>query len=269
MFRIAICDDMQSQAAELAQHLTALAGELPMECRVDVFRGYKPLQKAMSENSYQLLFLETRLAGISGIDFVRHLRQTDEDVDVVFCSTETESAFAAYSVFPAGYLVKPVDKKKLREVFRHVTDKYRQRPAIVLKAVDGGEHMISVDDILYIEVFGAELNVHCRRGVVLCTGTLVEASSLLSSADFYRSHRSFVVNLRYTVGIDRYQFRMVNGDTVAVAKNRYAEVKAAFEAYAGARKGSGAVVEGERTSKSPESDAADGPDVDLESAAEA
>jgi DNA-binding LytR/AlgR family response regulator len=106
----------------------------------------------------------------------------------------------------------------------------------VLRGIDGGERMIGVDDILYIEVFGTELNVHCRRSVVLCSGTLVEASSLLSSTDFYRSHRSFIVNLRYTVGIERYQFRMVNGDAVAVAKNRYAEVKAAFEAYAGVKK---------------------------------
>jgi hypothetical protein len=32
---------------------------------------------------------------------------------------------------------------------------------------------------------------------------------------------------------------MVNGDTVAVAKNRYAEVKAAFEEYAGVKRSSG------------------------------
>ncbi len=235
MFRIAICDDMQSQAQELAQHLTALAGEISLECRVEVYRGFKPLQKAMSENSYQLLFLETRLGGISGIDFARHLRLTDEETDIVFCSAETDSALAAYTVFPVGYLTKPVDRKKLRDVFRHVAEKYRQKPLVVLRGIDGGKRMINVDDILYIEVFGAELNVHCKRGVVLCTGTLNEVSSLLSSSDFYRSHRSYVVNLRYAVGIDRCQFRMVNGDTVAVAKNRYVEVKAAFEAYVGAR----------------------------------
>ena len=236
MFRIAICDDMQPQAAELAQQLTALAGEIPMECRVDVFRGFKPLQKAMSETGYQLLFLETRVGGISGLDFARRLRLYDEEIDIVFCSSETDSALAAYTVYPTGYITKPVDRKKLRDVFRHVVDRYRQKPSIVLKGIDGGERKINVDDILYIEVFGAELDVHCKRGVVLCAGTLVEANSLLSSFDFYRSHRSFVVNLRYTVGIDRYQFRMINGDTVAVAKNRYAEVKAVFEAYAGARK---------------------------------
>jgi DNA-binding LytR/AlgR family response regulator len=133
-------------------------------------------------------------------------------------------------------LTKPVDRKKLRDVFRYVTDKYRQKPSIVLRGIDGGERMICVDDILYIEVFGAELDVHCKRGVVLCSGTLVEAGDLLSSTDFYRSHRSFIVNLRYTTGIERYQFRMVNGDTVAVAKNRYAEVKAAFEEYAGVKR---------------------------------
>ena len=261
MFRIAICDDMQPQAAELAQHLTALAGEIPMECRVDVFRSYKSLQKAMSENIYQLLFLETRLGGLSGIDFARHLRLSGEEVDIVFCSSETESALAAYSVFPVGYLPKPVDKKRLREVFRHVADKYRQKPSVVLRGIDGGEHMINVDDILYIEVFGAELDVHCRRGVIVCSGTLVEASNLLSSGDFYRSHRSFVVNLRHTVGIDRYQFRMDNGDTVAVAKNRYAEIKAAFEAYVGAKRGSGASGESRARDfeqKSEEESACDG-----------
>ena len=237
MFRIAICDDMQSQASELADLLRHLAGELPsQEVVIDIFRGFKPLQKAMSECAYQLLFLETRVGGISGIDFVRRLRLTDEEIDVVFCSNEADSALAAYSVFPTGYLLKPVDRKKLRDVFRRVADKYRQKPSIVLKGIDGGEKLISVDDILYIEVFGVELDVHCKSGVVLCAGTLVETGNLLTSKDFYRSHRSFIVNLRYAVAIERCQFKMINGDTVAVAKNRYAEVKAAFEEDAGARK---------------------------------
>ncbi len=236
MFRIAICDEMQPQANELAEALRALAEEIPgQEVSIDIFRGLKPLQKAMSECVYQLLFLETRIGGYSGIDFVRRLRLTDEETDVVFFSGEADSALAAYSVYPTGYLLKPVDRKKLRDVFRHVADKYRQKPSIVLKGIDGGEHLISVDDILYIEVFGAELDVHCKRGVILCAGTLAEACNLLTSQDFYRSHRSFIVNLRYAVGIERCQFRMINGDTVAVAKNRYTEVKAVFEAYAGVK----------------------------------
>jgi DNA-binding LytR/AlgR family response regulator len=236
MFRIAICDEMQSQASELAEALRALTEEIPgEEYVIDVFRGFKPLQKAMSECVYQLLFLETRVGGISGIDFVRRLRLTDEETDVVFCTGDADSALAAYSVYPVGYLLKPVDRKKLRDVFRHVADKYRQKPSIVLRGIDGGEQLISVDDILYIEVFGSELDVHCKRGVVLCAGTLAEACNLLTSQDFYRSHRSFIVNLRHAVGIERCQFRMINGDTVAVAKNRYTEVKAVFEAYAGVR----------------------------------
>jgi DNA-binding LytR/AlgR family response regulator len=227
---------MQSQASELAEALRALTEEIPgEEYVIDVFRGFKPLQKAMSECVYQLLFLETRVGGISGIDFVRRLRLTDEETDVVFCTGDADSALAAYSVYPVGYLLKPVDRKKLRDVFRHVADKYRQKPSIVLRGIDGGEQLISVDDILYIEVFGSELDVHCKRGVVLCAGTLAEACNLLTSQDFYRSHRSFIVNLRHAVGIERCQFRMINGDTVAVAKNRYTEVKAVFEAYAGVR----------------------------------
>ncbi len=234
MFRIAICDEMQSQATELAQQLTALAGEISLECRVEVFRSFKQLQMAMSESIYQLLFLETRVGGISGIDYARRLRLYDEETDIVFWSTESDSALAAYTVYPVGYLIKPVDRRRLREVFRHVAMKHRQKPSIVLRGGDGGRQRIGVDDILYIEVFDEELEVHCKRGVVHCSGSLVEVGALLSSLDFYRSHRSFIVNLRYAVSIDRYQLRMVNGDTVAVARSRYAEVKAAFEAYVGA-----------------------------------
>ena len=136
----------------------------------------------------------------------------------------------------AGLQTEDALVKKIREVFRHVADRYRQKPSIVLRGIDGGERLICVDDILYIEVFGAELDVHCKRGVVHCSGTLIETGSLLSSKDFYRCHRSYIVNLRYATGVERYQFRMVTGDTVAVAKNRYAEVKAAFEAYVGAKR---------------------------------
>lgn len=258
MFRIAICDEMQSQAQELAQQLTLLAGEISLECEVEMFRSFKQLQKAMSESVYQLLFLETRVGGISGIDYARRLRLYDEETDIVFWSAESESALAAYTAYPVGYLTKPVDRRRLREVFRYVARKHRQKPSIVLRGDDGGRRMIGVEDILYIEVFGAELDVHCKRGVVHCCGSLVEVGALLSSTDFYRSHRSFIVNLRYAVGIDRYQFRMVNGDTVAVAKNRYAEVKAAFEAFAGVTRRKGALGEDEEPTDDTETGSDEG-----------
>lgn len=244
MFRIAICDEMQSQAAELARQLQSLAGEISLECEVDIFHSFRQLQKALGENIYRMLILETQVGGVSGIDFGRHLRMTDSETDIVFCTEDAESALAAYAVYPSGYLIKPVDRKQLRDVLRHVADKYRQKPSIVLRGIDGGEHIISVADILYIEVFGTELDVHCADGVVMCAGALNEAGSLLSSADFYRCHRSFIVNLRHAVGIERYQFRMRNGDAVAVAKNRYADIKAMFEVYAGVGGGSAAVPAG-------------------------
>lgn len=238
MFRIAICDDAQPQAADLCTELRALAEEISVECSVEIFKGFKALQKAMSESTYQLILLETRVGGSSGLDFARRLRLVNDDVDLIFCTSDTDSALAAYTVFPTGYLIKPVNRRKLRDAFRRVADKYRQKPSIVLKGIDGGEQLIGVDDILYIEVFGTELDVHCRNGVFVCSGSLIEVCSLLSSGNFYRSHRSFIVNLRYVSGIGRYQFTMTNGDTVSVAKNRYAEIKEAFEQFAGIRQGS-------------------------------
>ena len=44
MFRIAICDEMQPQAAELARQLQSLAGEIPLECEVEIFHSFRQLQ---------------------------------------------------------------------------------------------------------------------------------------------------------------------------------------------------------------------------------
>ena len=91
---------------------------------------------------------------------------------------------------------------------------------------------VAIDSILYIEVFRTELDVHCRDEVHVCTGSLNEVCAKLPSVQFYRAHRSYIVNLASVSAIERYQFTMCNGDKVTVAKNRYAEAKSALRGFA-------------------------------------
>ena len=78
-----------------------------------------------------------------------------------------------------------------------------------------------------------ELTGNGAEGKVTCVGSLREACEKLPQSRFYRSHRSFIVNLGRVKRIERYQFTMDNGDAVAVAKNRYAEAKKAWRTYCG------------------------------------
>ena len=112
-----------------------------------------------------------------------------------------------------------------------MVDKCTRKPSISLRNANGGKVNVNIEDIMYIEVFRTELDVHCKNGILICTGSLVETYGVLPTRQFYRSHRSFIVNLQHVVQINRYQFTMSNGDKVTIAKNRYTEAKAAFDDF--------------------------------------
>ena len=224
MMTVAVCDDSR-YASFIADELKLLAEEAEMEISVDVFRGYSYLQSAMKTKQYDLLILETLIRGVSGIDFARNLRLSHFESDIIFVSASAEHALAAYSVFPIGYILKPFQRKRLRAPFRHAAEKYIKKPTLILSGMNGEKITVSVDDLLYIEVIGNELDIHCRTGVSKCIGSLSETYVNLPQKQFYRSHRSFIVNLNYVVRAAKYYFVMDNGDKVTIAKNRYAEAK--------------------------------------------
>ncbi|MBR2370795.1 MAG: response regulator transcription factor [Clostridia bacterium] len=233
MFKVAICDDSRAGISDLVMWIRELADEISLEATVEVFRSYKTLLKAMSEQEYKLLILETSMGDSSGIEFARRLRRGGFRAEIIFYTKDPEAALEAYSAYPSAYVLKPASKKKFREPFRYVTEKYRKKPSVVLKTREGERVSVSVENICYVEVFRTELDVHCVDGVEVYVGSLSEVLRQLPQAQFYRSHRSFIVNLEFVSRIGKYFFTMLNGDKVAIAKNRYAEAKAKFEDFVG------------------------------------
>ena len=133
-----------------------------------------------------------------------------------------------------GYILLPPVKRRLRIPFRYVAEKLKGRNLLVFHEPNGVRVTVDANDILYIEVIGAELSVYTRTDVIKCNGTsLAETYEKLPPERFYRCHRSFIVNLDYVVRSVKYYFLMENGEKVTVAKNRYAEAKAILEDFVG------------------------------------
>ena len=55
----------------------------------------------------------------------------------------------------------------------------------------------------------------------------------LKDAGFCRIHKSYLVNLEYVEGIERYKAKLVGGIQLAVSKSRYLEAKEAIVCYRG------------------------------------
>lgn len=225
---IAICD---SAAPTLERALTELAFELGVDVRIDTYGDFSALREAFGGKSYDLVLLETFLEGKSGIEFGTELREGKHECEIIFISAGTQDAYAAYAAFPIGYVVKPISKKRLRPAFTRAASRHAGKRAVILDSADRGKVTLGVDEIRYIEVIGTELFVHTRVGLIKCIGSLAETCQMLPEGKYYRSHRSFIVNMDYVVRVGRYFFTMDNGDKVTVAKNRYAEAKKKLNEY--------------------------------------
>ncbi len=225
MLRIAICDDTPLYAGELAAQLYEIAEEMGLEISVDTYRSYGALGAAHEKTPYAVIFLEVALSDGDGIEFAEQLRAGDIGTDLVFYSSSSARAMEAYGVFPTGYLLKPPQKRRVRPVMEYIATRRGQTRTLLLRTPGGGRAAVALEDILYVEVMGNDLSVHTESETILCLGSLTETFQDVSQRQFYRCHRSFIVNMRAVRSLHHYYFLMKNGEEVSVAKNRYAQAK--------------------------------------------
>ncbi len=232
MYRIAVCDSNVADAQELVNKLQHLAADLRFECTVECFITARSFAEAFKANPFQLVLLETEIGGTNGIELAKRIRFHDKDTEFIFVTAHAGYALAAYAVFPVGYILKRVTKQKLHDPFLRATRKVkRDSPGLFIDTADGGQTIVPRDDVLFGEVFGNDLVFHCKNETVEGVGSLSGVLERLPSDGFYRSHRNFIVNLRYVQRIDRFFFVMQNGERVSVAKNRYTEARGVLERY--------------------------------------
>ena len=231
MYRIAVCDNNVADAQELHNQVQHLMSELGFEATVEVFRTARALCEAAAASAYHLILLETEIGNTNGVEVARRIRFLHRETEFIFVTRKEEYALSAYSVFPAGYLLTRVTRKRLYEPLLHALRRESDAPSVLFRTLSGGEVYVSEDDLLYVEVFGNDLVLHCKKETLSCVGSLSGVMENLNAQRFYRSHRNFIVNLQYVQKIEHFYFGMTNGDNVAVAKNRYTEARAVLEEY--------------------------------------
>jgi two-component system response regulator LytT len=162
----------------------------------------------------KLVFLDIRMADLSGIELARIIGQSDKkkNLRIIFTTAYDQYALEGFKVDALDYLVKPfnfVDFSKaaekardyffmyensLQTVSSEIRSVHDQQPYIYLKV----EHQlvkIDVDDILYIEGLKDYVKVYLKstEKPLLTLTSLKRLQEKLPSNLFLRLHRSFIV----------------------------------------------------------------------------
>lgn len=167
----------------------------------------------------------------NGISFAECLRDTENQIPVIFISSSKEFVFDAYSAEPVGYILKPISRQKLAEALtraiRHLIPK-----SII---IDTPSRTVSfhIRDITYIEIINKELQIHLQDGTVTkIYKSLSAVRETLPKDIFVQCHRCYIVSLYAVRSIKRFEITLNNHEIIPVSKYSYRDVQEQLQQYA-------------------------------------
>lgn len=122
-----------------------------------------------------------------------------------------------YEVDALHYLVKPVPAEKLRAVLDRAAARLAVEPPSVVIACEEGNVKLYESELLYAESFLHDLVLH-TTGPDYRIRESISAFAGRLSADFFRTHRSYLVNLKAVVRIGRTSVLLRGGAEVPLAR---------------------------------------------------
>lgn len=228
--RIGICDDDIAQLQTISEILSSYRTPDNEPVIFDCFSNASNLLDSLKPNSYDVLLLDILMPGFTGMDAAKDIRAEYESLPIIFLTSSPEFAVESYRVRAFDYLLKPIDPvfltKALNRVYEHIV---RSDPSFTFRL---GRTVSSIpfNRIEYIEVRNHTLIFHQINGEELSlTGTLSDYEEIfLNREEFFKTHRSFIVNLDNVRSVNNRELVTISESPVPIARNLVHSTKEAF-----------------------------------------
>lgn len=236
MIKIAFCDDdmevlhqmnelLDRYRVERNEDITYAAFQSPFELLTEIEKGIRP----------DILFLDVVMPGQNGMDVAKEIRQYDMNMKIIFLTSSPEFAVESYSVGAYFYQLKPIWEGSFFRLMDAVLAECekKKKNSLILRSKDGITR-IDLQQLEYCEVLGRKLLFHLENGAVLeSAGSLDDlAGQLMQYSNFFRPHRSFLVNMEYIQNISSRSIKMVNDAEIPIPHGKCSEIKNTYMEYA-------------------------------------
>ena len=212
--RCVIVDDEHPSLDELSHLLTDMEGMDILAC---VDSGKRALTD-IKELKPDVVFLDIKMPGLDGFSVAREILTFREPPLIVFATAYDEYAVKAFEINAIDYILKPFSKERLartvqrikqvkakgleqsdlREIIDRLSDKISTKEFVRVSVLENGRILlISPEEVFFCSAYEGRSKVYTRDNSFLCSATLNKLENHLQAEDFFRVHRSFLVNLKH------------------------------------------------------------------------
>jgi len=184
---------------------------------IDIIGEARTISEADSltkaKNDTGLVFLDIDLHGVNALDILKNLKSNTK---IIFITAHPEFAVKAFEYNTIDYILKPISFDRLKSALNRInvfelSDKVEKEAAgrfainnMVLMNIEGELKFIKIKEINYIEAKGNYTTICMIDGSIFSTYGLIKVwEDKLPKDDFFRIHRSTIVNLNNIVKIEK------------------------------------------------------------------
>jgi DNA-binding LytR/AlgR family response regulator len=176
----------------------------------------------LQENQADLIFLDINMPKMSGISFLKSLKNAPL---VIFTTAYSEYALEGFELDVVDYLKKPFSFERFCKSFFKAEELMRLKQAGKLNTKLTGDekdflfiksnkktYKVDFSEIYYVEGLGDYIQVHLHNQKIVTNLSMKRIMEILPVKIFYRIHKSYIISLP--------KIEIVEGNTVIINKKR-------------------------------------------------
>ena len=213
MLKCIIVEDEVLAQDVLKSHLARL-GSLEL---AGTYRNALEAEAALSSREIDILFLDIRLPGMTGLQFLSGLKDSPL---VVLTTAYAEYALESYEFNVIDYLLKPISFERFSRAVGKILDNRLFSAAAKEGDPFSEDHIfirsnskffrVNFSEILFIEGSRDYLKIHTPDYSLITHQTMNDLEKSLPSRQFIRVHKSYIVALRH--------IRSIYGNSIELGK---------------------------------------------------
>jgi len=202
MLRVVLVDDEKLSLDELSFILSK-------NSEIEIIGKYESPSAALEfikKTKPEIVFLDIEMPEIDGFTLAKEICKLDFSVSIIFATVFDKYAIKAFEMNAIDYVLKPFSEKRLQLTMDKINEKYNNTNIIPKKKIIEGItklplwkdeciYLVHPQDILYCTVLNKEVFVFTRDTTFTTHDTLNQLGNRLINHNFFRSHKSYLVNL--------------------------------------------------------------------------
>jgi two-component system LytT family response regulator len=242
MKKVVIIDDEPLARSIVVEYLQDRKDiQVVAECN----NGYEGV-KAIMQHKPDLVFLDIQMPKINGFEMLELL---DTIPPVIFATAFDEYAIKAFEANAVDYLLKPFSKERLntalekwnsknplKEQDKNIqslmesTDKQAEEKNRIVVKTNSEITILPVNDVFYIEAYDDYVKIFTKNDYFLKKKTMNYYEQVLDPSQFFRVHRSFIINLQQLTRIEPFEKNshvalLKSGKKIPLSRGGYSKLK--------------------------------------------